>query len=196
MILIEPGHGGRQSGCIRVHKGRKYQEKHYNLRVALLLHATLKKREIEAEMTRVADVYILPKHRRAHERQLQPNMVLSIHANSVANAPTAHGMQTYYWPTNDMGRTLAQAILDNAPTQLRGCWQKPIRCYDDPYSDRDDWIRNPKSVVGLYSATCVLVETGFFSNLNDFEYLQSNEGVAAVVTCLVDTLEAAYYGIA
>jgi len=191
LVLIEPGHGGWQKGCVHYSRdGTKYEEKDYNLDIAKRVMVLLE-REWPVDLTRKTDVYVTPDQRKAIERRLKPSLVLSIHANSQAGAPTMAGMQTFYWPSNKRGRELATSILHTAPTVLRNHnWRRPFSCYNDPMMNHDDWIDRPRSVVGLYASTCVLVETGFFSYPGELEYLVSDDGMNSVSKCIAGAVSA------
>ncbi len=189
--LIEMGHGGWQTGCVHYDgDSRQRFEKDYNLHLGFRLHQELAHLGQSVAVTRQSDVYVQKTERKAIERRLAPQLVVSIHANSQKGAPTLQGMEGYYWPGNTDGKWLARRIVQAAPAELsphhrRG---RVFRCYDDPEIPNDDWISNPRDVVGLYDTTTVLVETGYMSYPGEIDYLWSEQGFDDVSRCLADAI--------
>jgi len=78
VIVIDPGHGGKDPGCVV----NGYQEKNIVLQVAKKLQEALVKRGYEVYLTRESDSYPSLKERAAVANNKQPVVLLSIHANS------------------------------------------------------------------------------------------------------------------
>ena len=189
--LIEMGHGGWQTGCVHYDGDcRKRLEKDYNLHLGYCIHQELSRLGHSVAVTRQADEYVKRGERKAIERRLKPRLVVSIHANSQKGAPTLRGLESYYWPGNNAGKWLASYLVRKAPAALSPSRRKGrvFRCYDDPDTPVDDWISNPKDVVGLYKATTVLVETGYMSYPGEIDYLWSEQGFDDVTKCLADAI--------
>lgn len=92
-IVIDPGHGGRDPGCI----GKKgSREKSIVLDVSLQLKKLLTTNtDLEVIMTRESDIYIPVENRPVIANQKQADIFISIHANS--NPKKNHaGVQTFY----------------------------------------------------------------------------------------------------
>lgn len=91
-IVIDPGHGGHDSGSL----GNKVQEKEIVLDVALRLEKLLLAEPgFEVVMTRRTDVFIPLEERPAIANKHQADLYLSIHTNSSRNRQ-ASGVETYY----------------------------------------------------------------------------------------------------
>jgi N-acetylmuramoyl-L-alanine amidase len=91
-IVIDPGHGGHDSGSL----GAKVQEKEVVLDVALRLEKLLQAEPgFDVVMTRRTDVFIPLEERTAIANQHHADLFLSIHTNSSRNKQ-ASGVETYY----------------------------------------------------------------------------------------------------
>jgi N-acetylmuramoyl-L-alanine amidase len=91
-IVIDPGHGGHDSGSL----GAKVQEKEIVLDVALRLEKLLQAEPgFDIVMTRRTDVFIPLEERTALANRHQADLFLSIHTNSSRNKQ-AGGVETYY----------------------------------------------------------------------------------------------------
>jgi len=107
-VVIDPGHGGSDSGA----RGPLGNEKEFTLDVALRARDLFTKAGFNVRMTRSSDVYV-PLESRALFASFQPDAVfLSIHFN-YGMGPTAEGVETYCLAprgvpsTNDSGLTFA-----------------------------------------------------------------------------------------
>jgi len=110
-IVIDPGHGGHDSGTIGVDG---LEEKDVVLDVALRLGKLLHER-LGAEIiyTRSDDTFIPLETRTAIANKAQADLFLSIHANSSSDA-TARGVETYYLNFTSTPDALETAARENA----------------------------------------------------------------------------------
>jgi N-acetylmuramoyl-L-alanine amidase len=110
-IVIDPGHGGHDSGTIGVDG---LEEKDVVLDVALRLGKILHDR-LGAEIiyTRSDDTFIPLETRTAIANKAQADLFLSIHANSSADA-SARGVETYYLNFTSQADALQVAARENA----------------------------------------------------------------------------------
>ncbi len=107
VIAIDAGHGGNNSGA----SGTKTKaiEKEYTLLFAKALEKNLKKLGIKTIMTRTTDTSFDIKDRVLFLQEKNPDVLISLHLNSSANA-TVSGSSTYY---KHIGfRSLSQNILN------------------------------------------------------------------------------------
>ena len=92
-ILIDPGHGGKDSGAVR--KGSS-KEKDINLAVAKALYDLLKKeKNFEVKITRDSDVFITLGNRASMGNDWKADAFVSIHSNA-AKRPSANGFEVYF----------------------------------------------------------------------------------------------------
>jgi len=92
-IAIDAGHGGANTGASG--KMTKILEKDYTLKFANELNKRLKRKGFRVIMTRTSDVDISMIDRALMLRALNPDLLLSLHLNSSANA-AIRGASTYY----------------------------------------------------------------------------------------------------
>jgi N-acetylmuramoyl-L-alanine amidase len=113
-IMIDPGHGGSDPGCV----GKMgTMEKNVTLDIARRLRARiLKDSHYHVRMTREGDTSV-PLHKRiAIAQQAKADLFISIHVNSLPDMPT-NIIETYYFgPSNDE-RTLKLAEEENAGSE-------------------------------------------------------------------------------
>jgi N-acetylmuramoyl-L-alanine amidase len=105
-VVIDPGHGGMDSGVAR----NNLQEKNLALDVALRLRPKLQKAGFKTVMTRSTDVFI-PLNTRADISNAHTNVFfVSIHFND-SPARSIHGSTVYYFSA--MSVPMARAIADS-----------------------------------------------------------------------------------
>ena len=114
-IVIDAGHGGDEKGAVGALGD---EEKDINLKIALELQAILKQKGANVVMTRECDGNISLDDRISIARSSNANIFISIHLNSIGNAPMNirknRGTSIYYY--NDNAKDLAE-ILENSITK-------------------------------------------------------------------------------
>lgn len=117
-VLIDPGHGGKDSGAVR--KGSS-KEKDINLAVAKALYDLLKKeKKFEVKMTRDSDVFITLGNRASMGNDWKADAFVSIHSNA-AKRPSANGFEVYFRSDKASDAEAAEtAALENEAIQYEG----------------------------------------------------------------------------
>lgn len=171
-IVVDAGHGGSDSGAIGVND---LQEKTVNLDIARRLRDLLVQRGYEVAMSRDTDDFISLKGRVDFTNGQQPDLFVSVHANSYFNAGARGAMVLYYddaypqssYPASEEmkaltpeSRKLAQQVLD-AFVQTTGLENKGL-------------VPSAVYVVRMGTVPSILVETAFLSNAEDAELLASD----------------------
>lgn len=150
LILLDPGHGGKDPGAISY--SGKY-EKYVNMEVALKVKSILESMGAKVHMTRTGDYYITNKERGRMADNLNADILLSIHHNSLNNSDY-FGLSTYYNTRNykdpSYGYDLAEAIYLNAMT-VNGVY-------------RDGILDRNYEVLRETNTPAALIEIGFMSN--------------------------------
>lgn len=146
VIVIDPGHGGKQPGAVY----EDILEKNINLAVARKLEALLRNMGYTVVMTRYDDSHIGLYERAELANDLNADIFVSLHSNAAVNNTAYTGIYTYYHPTSKEGPKLGKLI------------QKYI-CPATGAIDRNimsaDYV-----VVRETNMPAVLVEMGFMTN--------------------------------
>jgi N-acetylmuramoyl-L-alanine amidase CwlD len=174
LIVIDPGHGGSDTGA--AHNG--LTEKDVTLDISMRLRALLLARGWQVKLTRSddSDVYA-PNDSARDELQARDDvannagarMLVSVHVNSFTSSGLA-GTTTYYFKSGDL--SLAEAIHRRLIASL---------------GTKDDGVRKENFYV-LHHARmpAVLVETAFLSNPDDAALLHSPAFLQKVATSIAD----------
>ena len=113
-IVIDPGHGGHDTGTIGPHGLR---EKDLVLDVGLRLGKLLQSRMgADVAFTREDDTFVPLETRTAIANQEQADLFVSIHANS-SRDPGARGVETYYLNFTSSAEALEVAARENAVSE-------------------------------------------------------------------------------
>jgi N-acetylmuramoyl-L-alanine amidase len=110
-IVIDPGHGGDDPGCV----GRSgLREKDVVLDVAKRLKNILESKEkMEVVLTRETDIFIPVENRTVVANQNQADLFISIHANASRNR-NFRGVETFYLNLSQDSSVMETAVLENA----------------------------------------------------------------------------------
>lgn len=131
-VVIDPGHGGYDSGCL----GAGSQEKHLALKISKQL-----KKQIEAQypgvqvlMTRYSDVFIPLYKRAAIANKAKADLFISVHCNALSASKVTKGTETYVLGLHKADENLKVAKRENASVLLEDNYENN---YDfDPNSDQ------------------------------------------------------------
>jgi N-acetylmuramoyl-L-alanine amidase len=98
VVVIDPGHGGRDPGNPGRYFPRGISEKDVNLSIGQLLRSELARRGIAASLTRTTDT-LIDLHDRAGYCRDSCDLFVSLHVNSMPSgrrSPVANGIETYF----------------------------------------------------------------------------------------------------
>lgn len=112
VIVIDPGHGGKDSGAV----GNGYMEKDIVLQISLELFEQLRAMGYTVYMTRSNDTFIELKDRTKFANDKSADLFLSIHANAIpkgADINAAYGIETYFLSPGRSERAMRVAALEN-----------------------------------------------------------------------------------
>lgn len=109
-IVLDPGHGGTDPGCV----GKSGTlEKDVVLSVSRLLKTLLEKEGLEVILTRGSDIFLPVETRTVIANQKQADLFISIHANASRNRKLS-GIETFYLNFNQDPSVIATAARENA----------------------------------------------------------------------------------
>ena len=110
VVIIDPGHGGKDPGAINRTTGLKESE--VTLGIALYLEKLLKNAGIPTYLTRDKDEFIYLEDRTNFANQKNGFVFVSLHANSVLNhRPSAEGIETFVLSSKYIGAS-ARDVAD------------------------------------------------------------------------------------
>jgi N-acetylmuramoyl-L-alanine amidase len=156
-IFLDPGHGGAESGCIGASGLR---EADLNLQLALALAEGLRRAGAEVLLSREDDRRLGLYERVAMVDSLQPDLVLSLHHDSVGEREdpwSARGSSVFYW----------SPWAEDAARRLHQTGQKRL-----PFADRGLHWRS-LALLRIESCPALLLEAGTLIHPLDEDLLQS-----------------------
>lgn len=145
VIVIDPGHGGKDPGS--VYFGRV--EKDLTLALALQLERVLTDRGVSSVLVRRDDSFVELSERAEVANSIPGAILISLHFNAHPDS-TISGTETFFWPESTSGQALSLQIQNAFGNRLasrnRGFHPKHLK------------------VLELTHGPAVLVECGFISN--------------------------------
>jgi N-acetylmuramoyl-L-alanine amidase len=174
LIVLDPGHGGSDSGA--EHNG--VTEKNVTLDISRRLRGVLASRGWTVRMTRDSDVDVYAPNDSAHD-ELQARcdianragarLFVSIHANSFTTS-SLNGTTTYYYKSVDLA--LARAVHRRLIAAL---------------GTKDDGVRKENFyVIHHTTMPAILIETAFISNPSDAALMRSPEFLQRIAIAIAD----------
>jgi len=127
-IVIDPGHGGNDTGASGKLNGTTYYESELTLEISLLLKKRLEDLGLKVKLTRDSDIFMDPygdEGRAVIVNDYSPKYSLSIHLNSAEGTMSYGGVEVYTPNDIDYGfaTTIAHSLSD-----IVGYSKKPNLC--------------------------------------------------------------------
>jgi N-acetylmuramoyl-L-alanine amidase len=210
VIVIDPGHGGKDSGAV----GRSGTfEKNVTLATALelrrLLEATGRYR---VAMTRTRDIFVSLAARVAFARSHHASLLLAIHADSSRN-PRAHGASVYVRSGQQVGGAVVTRITPGPGSSKRiadalagprpppgpnAAWLQYTMI--DNLDDDIRMVAEPARQAHLYvlrthDVPSVLLEMGFLSNRREEELLKRASQRRIIARAVRDAIDDYFVGL-
>ena len=113
IIVIDPGHGGKDSGAIGY---KRKKEKYVVLAIAKRLYKELKRRGYRVYLTRNRDYFVTLRDRTKFANRKMANLFISIHANAAPNRSrylSMKGVETFFLSPARSDRAKRVAALEN-----------------------------------------------------------------------------------
>lgn len=156
-IVVDPGHGGHDSGAIS--PDRWVREKDVALRVGIAIARHLSQQGATVIMTRRTDVFVPLRERSAIATRNRADFFISVHINSNRRANTASGIKTFHHDRSALGQLLAECLHGPIVRRTR---------LPDMKVWRDTRITESGfSVLRNATMPAVLLELGFINNDRD-----------------------------
>ncbi len=121
-VVIDPGHGGHDPGCLGSHS----KEKHNCLAIGKFLAEAMRKNypDLNVIMTRSTDVFIPLNERAAIATRNKADLFISIHCNFIPKACQVHGTETYVLGLHATKENLEVAKRENSAILLEENYQE------------------------------------------------------------------------
>jgi len=130
VVVIDPGHGGKDGGAVR----GSYREKDINLSVATILGDLIEQnyKDVKVVYTRKKDVFVDLKKRADIANKAKANLFISIHTNSTAAKSTkASGADTYILGLTRSAENLEVAKRENSVILLEDDYTTKYQGFDN-----------------------------------------------------------------
>lgn len=160
IIVLDPGHGGKDPGAV----SGSYQEKRIVFTVSSILKQKLENAGATVYMTRTGDTYPTLEERVLFAHDHYAEIFISLHVNSATNT-SAKGTETYYSVSSNANEKEDYALASNINSKIVENAQTVNRNVK-----RKDWYVVANSVF-----PSVLVELAFISNSSDRSKLVSSQ---------------------
>ncbi|MCQ2957540.1 MAG: N-acetylmuramoyl-L-alanine amidase [Candidatus Gastranaerophilales bacterium] len=165
VIVIDAGHGGKDSGAV---SGKMY-EKDPALKMALLVQKGLEAKGAKIIMTRKDDTFVSLQDRVSISNYENADLFVSIHLNS-SEKSNINGIETHWYKENsrEFARCVQNHLMKNIKANDRGLFKSMFY------------------VINHTTAPAILVETGFISNAQERTELFEDERQKATAKAIVD----------
>lgn len=164
LIMIDPGHGGKDPGAL----GVNYKEATATLAISKYAKRYFDASPFQVKMTRTDDTHLELEDRVAFANRNKASLFLSVHINSFTN-PSASGLETYYYSAT--GRA-APSDREQGSKQLASFMQyRATGAWPD---SKDRGVKTAAYyVIRFTSMPAVLLEAGFISNADELKKISS-----------------------
>ena len=181
VVVIDPGHGGHDSGTLSLNK--IYKEKNVVLAIGYTYFRNyLDDEDLKVYWTRKDDTFMTLSNRAAFAKKVDADLFISIHMNSAGKKTSPKGTEVYYSTRNNglqsnglSSYTMASMFLKNITSTLN-------------MSNRGV-KSNVFVVTNMNTVPAVLIEYGFLSNPSDLEKFSKLETQDKSAEILYDTIE-------
>ncbi|AWX43611.1 N-acetylmuramoyl-L-alanine amidase [Flagellimonas maritima] len=187
VVVIDPGHGGKDSSAISVNK---VLEKDVVLNVAveiLSLNKSLFKNELDIYLTRYTDTLISLSDRSRLARSLKADLFVSLHCNHAKNS-NAKGIEVYMHNSNSrfvkesiiLGVSILNESTGNLGFKKRGLKTANFQVLRET----------------IKFCPSILVEMGFMTNRNEVDYFLKPKNIKAMaLSVLMGIMNYLNYGL-
>lgn len=159
IIVIDPGHGGSQTGARWVGSKTVIPEKNITLAIGLIVAEKLAREGASVILTRAEDNTIGLYERTAMANQASAHFFISIHCDSNPRPNSVSGTTIYYHKDNADSRALGQALL-NEIVKVSGLPSLGVRSDSTLY-------QSGLAVLRTSQMPAVLIEVGYLNHATD-----------------------------
>lgn len=183
VILLDPGHGGKDPGALGL--GGGVYESNVNYALAYYTKLSLEAKGATVYMTRGGDTAVELEDRKSMVRSLKPDLFISIHCNGNADKSKIGTSVYYYKPFSfSLANNIYSRLLDVFRNSL---YYGQSNLYDDI---ADGSVYYPFSVTRLEDCPSVLIETGYITNDSECLKLIDATNQQRLANAIADGIEA------
>ena len=198
VIVIDPGHGGKEAGAKSVLNNN--YEKEYTLDLALRLAPLLATNGWQVFLTRSGDVDIALSNRVTLAESHHADLFISLHFNSVAPDETAVGLETYCLTPPGMPSTLTRGFPDiwsqvfpnnafNAQSLGVAIRLQSVVAHETGLEDRGVCRARFIGVLRGQRRPAVLLEAGYLSNPHEARQIENPGFRQKLAQAIADALK-------
>jgi N-acetylmuramoyl-L-alanine amidase len=184
VIVIDPGHGGSNTGTHSVLDGRF--EKEFTLDLALRLKPLLETNGWKVLLIRDSDTYVANSNRVVFTTAHHANFYISLHFNSAAPDTKQAGLETYCYTPTGMPSTVTRGYSDPWSEKLSSddfdaqSLQLAVKLQSALISAtdmKDRGVRHVRYIEVLRNQKCpaILIENGYLSNPGEAKLIESGD---------------------
>ncbi len=169
LVVIDPGHGGKDTGARAIRDGVEIlNEKDLNLDIALRLNEMLKAAGVSTYILRETDATITLYERPALANAANGDLYVSVHNNSSSENPNARGIEVFYnskTSESDYGiysKRLAEVAYEEL---IREIGIPGRRLKNEP----------AYAVLNRTQMPAIIIEGAFLSNTEDLKVMMTDE---------------------
>ncbi len=187
VVVVDPGHGGRDPGALGTSSGR---EKDYNLAAAMVLRTQLEKRGYAVFLTRDTDVFLPLAERVKIARDRKADLFISLHSDAdpkgkakgatvytlsqrgVQRTRTVMDAQDWTVDVGEAGGSARSILLDLTQRETKDHSSRFAEALIDRLGDRAPLTRRTPASAGFFvllapDVPAVLLEMGFVTHAED-----------------------------
>lgn len=180
VIMLDPGHGGRDSGAIGVNGT---YESGINFKIAKTVKKELENRGAKVIFTRTGDVELSLDDRQAAAKKSKADLFVSIHCNS-SEQKSLSGTEVYYYRCN------AKPLAASVHKELASVWKSIYAgnpAMQSAVVPKDGGVRfSPFRVTRIEECPAILLETGYLSHASECAMLCKPENQDKFAKAIAD----------
>lgn len=177
VVVIDPGHGMKENGKIDAGGVGHITDQYVGLQVSKQLETKLRAQGAVVYRFPTESQYIDTYQRAEYARAYNPDLYISIHGNKAPTAPSAHGVEAFYFTpySQPYAKAVSAAVAD----------------YYKNVAYKDDRNHNRGAKFGSYAVTtdqsyaAILLEVGFVGNKQEAEIMGNETHQAGIADAII-----------
>lgn len=210
-VVLDAGHGGKDPGALGTYSKEKNINLNVVLKLGKLIEQNC--RGVKVIYTRKTDIFITLYERANIANNAKADLFISVHTNSTASGNTARGSETYSLALTRASRNLEVVKRENSAIQyetnrqrytamsventimneiIQGNNMRTSALFAKSIQDEYARVGRPNKgvhqdvfyVLQMTAMPSVLTELGFINTPSEEAYLNSEQGITELATCI------------